>query len=177
MAQSARDRLLAKSGKKAEPTTASKKDDRPVVQLEGNTADAVERYTAFDNARKTMEGQEKASRSLLMPVSQQKTIQFWIEQGRRSENIKFTTPAGSSYICQVKDTLSSANRGFRVPKGKDGESIDVETHLLNHGVPVALTKRLIEEKEFVEKNVMSIQIAKLEESKPELAEKLMNHLS
>jgi hypothetical protein len=109
---------------------------------------------------------------VLTPFCQRTTLREWIRNGVKTENIEFRTAAGASYIYQVKDTLSSEFRGFRLPK-KDGVPVDVETHLRNHGVPAELITRLVQEKEFVDKDVMVIPMAKLEKEKPALAERLI----
>lgn len=172
---SARDKLLSKAGKKSE-TAANKKSERPIINLgDAQTRDiatAVDRLTACVHMKKAVDGHEKAARRIVMPFGQHKTLELWIKNGNRTENIKLQTPAGASFILQAKDTITGV-RGVRLPKNEDGEPIDVETHLGNHNVPAQLITRLMEEGEFVDEQVMTIPMVKLEKENKPLADRLI----
>lgn len=172
-ADSARSKLFKKAGKK-EAAKAAKKDDRPVVSLEGEMASALDRYTASDKVVKAMKGHQGASKDQFLPFGKQKTFEEWIAHGGQTENIKFQTRGGASIILQVKDVLTGARRGFRVPKDEDGEPMDVKEHLRRHGVADALIERLVGNEEFVDTETMFIPMAKLEKDHPDLAERLIN---
>jgi hypothetical protein len=174
---SAREKLLGKAGKAAPKTTAATKN-RDVIMVGDDPetkviAQAVDRLTTLAKNVKVLQGHEKANRAIVLPFLQQRVREAWLELGMKGENPKIQTPSGSSFILQCKDTLSGT-RGWRLPKGDDGEPVDIKQHLVNHGVSAKLVDRLIAEEEFVDQQLMTIPIDKLEKDNRPLAERLMD---
>lgn len=175
---SARDKLLKKAGTAAPKPAAGKKKNRGAI-IVGDTpetrivGDAVDRLTAAVHVKKSVEGHEKAARAVVLPYVKRETLRLWVQQGGKAENPQVSTPTGSHFIMQVKDTLTGL-RGFRVPKDETGQPIDVEQHLQNHGVSQELIERLKEAGEFVDQEVMTIPMARLEKENRDLADRLIN---
>lgn len=173
---SAREKLLGKAGKAAPKATAATKNrdlitvgDSPETRV---IAQAVDRLTTLAKNVKVLQGHERAARAIAVPYLQGLVLDNWLDLGTKGENPKIQTPSGASFILQCKDTLSGA-RGWRLPKGDDGEPVDIKQHLINHGVSARLVDRLIEEEEFVDQQLMTIPIDKLEKENRPLSERLM----
>lgn len=166
---SSKDRLLEKAQKVAPKTTKAKKVEREIVILDkSEQIQMVDRICSASNVKKAMEGHEKANKSAFGEIGFLHCLKSWIKNGHVTENPQFQTPSGSSFIYQMKDTISK----FRCPRNNEGNLVKMGDHLASKNIPEKMIDRLIKENEFVEETTMTIPIADIEKKKPELADKL-----
>jgi hypothetical protein len=171
----AKERLAAKA--KNVVSGGPKKKPRDIIELKDESlkvyADAVDRLAAASHAKKAIEGHLKAAQAIVVPYIRQQVLGEWIQQDKRTENPRVQTPNGSSFIFQCKDTLTGT-RGFRVPKDEDGTPVDIRTHLASHGISDELIEQLMVAQEFVQEEVLGINMRVLEKNHPAVSEKILN---
>jgi hypothetical protein len=163
-AASARDRLAAKATDVTAQTAAA--EDRETITAEdGAKAEAIDQLCASLHAEKSVATRKAAARGFVLEWAIGLVLRRWVRAGRRLENPRFASPAGSNFILQCKDVVS---KPFRLKAG-----LTIRKYLEDAGVHPDLIGRLFAEKEFDEREVLTVNVPKLEEEAPALADRLM----
>lgn len=159
-----KERLAAKATTK---TSGSKKKDKIVLALPKDLIQEADRLSAALHAKDSIIAHEKAARTVLMPALQRLVYGGWIQEGRKLDSPIVNTPCGNHFSVQCRDSISGP-RGFKL-QGDNRKS--VAEHLRDNNVPESIIEATKDD--FVEKLTVAVNIPKLEDSYPQLAEKLM----